>query len=138
MLPATDSLRPVHKSVAVIAVPLWSPMSCQLAVIAAVLGPIFSSRATTSPPASGPAHTCRGIDAFTSGGGGGAGDALEGEEARHQGTLAGKSGIIGSSWFAPFSMFVMAELSCPREFRYHSCNETAGQRQATHAVWGCR
>lgn len=43
-----------------------------------------------------------------------------GSDARHHGTLAGKFSIIGSSWPGPLPMFVMAELSCRRELRYHS------------------
>eukprot|EP01047_Picozoa_sp_COSAG01_P011451 COSAG01_NODE_502_length_16182_cov_24.914257_8_plen_82_part_00 len=43
-----------------------------------------------------------------------------GSDARHHGTLAGKFSIIGSSWLGPLPMFVMAELSCRRELRYHS------------------
>ena len=65
-------------------------------------------------------HTCIGIDASTSGGGGGVGGGRLGSDARHHGTLAGKLLIIGSSWPGPLPMFVMAELSCRRELRYHS------------------
>ena len=75
--------------------------------------------------------TCSGIVASTAGGGGGGGGGgVElGLLVRHHGVLAAKPGIIGSSWFAPFSMFVMAELSCPSEFKYHSWSTMPEKRQ---------
>ena len=122
MLPTTGAAIafPVQRSVAFALSPLFSPMAAQLAVIVFVPLPTFSKSTTTSPPASGPAHTCSGIVESTAGGGAGGGAAELGLLARHQGVLAGKFGIIGSSALAPLLMLVMAELNCPSEFRYHS------------------
>jgi hypothetical protein len=73
MLPDfVPTLCPLHKSVATAAVPDCNPISAHVAVIGAVVEafPTFKRSTTTSPPASGPAHTCIGSETFTAGGGG--------------------------------------------------------------------
>ena len=64
MLPTTGAAvaLPVQRSVASTRSPVGSPMSAQPAVIVWVPLPMFSSSTTTSPPETGPAHTCDAMD----------------------------------------------------------------------------
>ena len=73
-----------------------------------------------SPPERGADQTCNGFDVLSAGGDGvGEGKGVLVLE-RHQGVFAGNEGIIGKSVSPPFGIFVMADVNCFREFKYHS------------------